>query len=365
MLRTQGLAHRYGRLTALEGLDLELRAGECLALIGANGSGKSTAVRSIAGLLAPTAGEVRVAGADPHAEPDAERARAALALVPDTPLLYDDLTVAEHLELVGVAHGVGDDELTERIPALLERLGLGDRADFLPRELSRGMRQKAQLACALIRPAQLLVLDEPVVGLDPPSQRLLGELLQEATAAGVAVLLTTHQLAFADGLADRAVMLQDGAVRDQGRWVDVRGGPARWAGRDDDRRRAPGRRAPLVARHGPRAAAGAAGRAGLHRGARRARSSARSSTAPPTARSRRSSPCAGPPCGARGSCSSASWSSPAGAPTRAPSSSRSATWATPSGRRSRGAGWPSGRSRGASRAGRWPAPCSPPWCSSG
>ena len=85
------------------------------------------------------------------------------------------------------------------------------------------MRQKAQLACALIRPAQLLVLDEPVVGLDPPSQRLLGELLQEATAAGVAVLLTTHQLAFADGLADRAVMLQDGAVRDQGRWVDVRG----------------------------------------------------------------------------------------------------------------------------------------------
>ena len=180
-------------------------------------------MRSIAGLLAPTAGEVRVAGADPHAEPDAERARAALALVPDTPLLYDDLTVAEHLELVGVAHGVGDDELTERIPALLERLGLRDRADFLPRELSRGMRQKAQLACALIRPAQLLVLDEPVVGLDPPSQRLLGELLQEATAAGVAAPLTTHQLAFADGLADRAVMLQDGAVRDQGRWVDVRG----------------------------------------------------------------------------------------------------------------------------------------------
>jgi ABC-2 type transport system ATP-binding protein len=223
VLRTRGLAHRYGRLTALEGLDLELRAGECLALIGANGSGKSTAVRSIAGLLAPTAGEVRVAGADPHAEPDAERARAALALVPDTPLLYDDLTVAEHLELVGVAHGVGEEELGERVPGLLERLGLGDRADFLPRELSRGMRQKAQLACALVRPADLLVLDEPVVGLDPPSQRLLGELLGEATAAGVAVLLTTHQLAFADGLADRAVMLQEGAVRDQGRWVDVRG----------------------------------------------------------------------------------------------------------------------------------------------
>ena len=97
------------------------------------------------------------------------------------------------------------------------------------------MRQKAQLACALIRPAQLLVLDEPVVGLDPPSQRLLGELLEEATAAGVAVLLTTHQLAFADGLADRAVMLEEGAVRDQGRGPTCARRAARWAGSDDER----------------------------------------------------------------------------------------------------------------------------------
>ena len=223
MLRTQGLAHRYGRLTALEGLDLELRAGECLALIGANGSGKSTAVRSIAGLLAPTAGEVRVAGADPHAEPDAERARAALALVPDTPLLYDDLTVAEHLELVGVAHGVGDDELTERIPALLERLGLRDRADFLPRELSRGMRQKAQLACALSGPRSSSCSTSRSSGSTRPRSGCWASCCRRPPRPASAVLLTTHQLAFADGLADRAVMLQDGAVRDQGRWVDVRG----------------------------------------------------------------------------------------------------------------------------------------------
>lgn len=222
VLQARTLNHSYGRLDALASLTLDVRPGECVALIGANGSGKSTAVRVIAGLLEPTSGTVRIAGADPHAEPEAEQARAALALVPDNPMLYDDLTVAEHLELVGLAHGVADDELVVRIPELLERLGLGERRDFLPRELSRGMRQKTQLACALIRPAQLLVLDEPVVGLDPPSQQLLGTLLQEAKAAGTAVLFTTHQLAFADGLADRAVVLQEGVVLDTGPWAKVR-----------------------------------------------------------------------------------------------------------------------------------------------
>jgi ABC-2 type transport system ATP-binding protein len=221
-LETTGLRRAYGRLVALAGLDLTVARGECVALIGANGSGKSTAVRAIAGLLEPSDGSVRVCGHDPHEEPDAESARAALALVPDTPLLYDDLTVREHLDLVTLSHGVDDDGVDERIDALLDRLGLAARADFIPRELSRGMRQKTQLACALVRPAALLVLDEPVVGLDPPSQLLLGELLREAKRGGTAVLLTTHQMAFADGLADRAVMLEEGEIVDEGAWADVR-----------------------------------------------------------------------------------------------------------------------------------------------
>jgi ABC-2 type transport system ATP-binding protein len=221
-LETSGLSRSYGRLVALSGLSLSVAAGECVALIGANGSGKSTAVRAIGGLLEPTGGAVRVCGHDPHEEPGAEAARAALALVPDAPLLYDDLTVREHLELVTLSHGVYDDDVDDRIDALLGRLGLGERADFIPRELSRGMRQKTQLACALVRPARLLVLDEPVVGLDPPSQLLLAALLREAKAAGGAVLLTTHQMAFADGLADRAVMLEEGEVVDAGAWAEVR-----------------------------------------------------------------------------------------------------------------------------------------------
>jgi ABC-2 type transport system ATP-binding protein len=221
-LETDRLGRSYGRLAALTGLDLTVAEGECVALIGANGSGKSTAVRAIAGLLEPSAGSVCVCGLDPHREPEAEGARAALALVPDNPLLYDDLSVRQHLELVALSHGVAGEGADERIGELLERLGLSPRADFLPRELSRGMRQKTQLACALVRPASVLVLDEPVVGLDPPSQALLHELLAERKRAGAAVLLTTHQMAFADGLADRAVVLAEGEVADEGPWPDLR-----------------------------------------------------------------------------------------------------------------------------------------------
>ena len=221
-LQLTGLARRYGRLVGLAHLDLELGRGECVALIGANGSGKSTAVRTIAGLLEPSEGTVRICGHDPHREPDAEAARAALALVPDAPMLYDDLSVRQHLALVALAHGVTDAGIAERIDRLLERLGLSHRADFLPTELSRGLKQKTALACALVRPAQLLVLDEPVVGLDPPSQALLVEMLLEAKADGTAVLLTTHQMAFADGVADRAVVLGEGEVLDQGPWAAVR-----------------------------------------------------------------------------------------------------------------------------------------------
>ncbi len=220
-LVTEGLGRSYGQLVALEGLSLTLEPGECVALIGANGSGKSTAVRLITGLLTPSRGMVRICGCDPHHEPEAEAARAAVAVVPDAPLLYEDLTVHQHLELVTMAHGVSDDAADERIDGLLDRLELTARGSYLPRELSRGMRQKAQLACALIRPAALLVLDEPVVGLDPPSQVLLRELLVAAKREGVAVLMTTHQLRFADGVADRGVVLEEGRVADEGPWPEL------------------------------------------------------------------------------------------------------------------------------------------------
>jgi ABC-2 type transport system ATP-binding protein len=215
-LHAREVSRTYGRLVALRDFSLTVAPGRCVALIGANGSGKSTAMRTLAGLLEPTEGEVRIEGLDPHREPEAEQARARVAIVPDNPLLYGDLTVHEHVELVTVAHGVEAD-----VDGLLERLGLAHRSDFRPAELSRGMRQKTQLACALIRPAALLLLDEPVVGLDPPSQALLHAILAERKAAGCAVVLTTHQLGFADGLADQGVLLAEGEVAASGTYRDV------------------------------------------------------------------------------------------------------------------------------------------------
>jgi ABC-2 type transport system ATP-binding protein len=216
-LDARAVSHSYGRLVALRDFSLTVAPGRCVALIGANGSGKSTAMRTLAGLLEPTEGEVRIEGIDPHREPAAEQARARLAMVPDNPLLYGDLTVREHVELVTVAHGVAHAD----IDGLLARLGLTHRSDFRPSELSRGMRQKAQLACALVRPAALLLLDEPVVGLDPPSQALLHTILAERKAAGCAIVLTTHQLGFADGLADEGLLLQEGQVADRGPYREV------------------------------------------------------------------------------------------------------------------------------------------------
>jgi ABC-2 type transport system ATP-binding protein len=216
VLRLRGLRKAYGELVALDRLDLEVRGGECVALIGHNGSGKTTTLRLVAGMLEPTAGEAAVAGQDVRLD----RARAALSFVPDSPLLYADLTVREHLELIGLAHGVGDG-LDERIDGLLDRFDLVDRRDFLPGQLSRGMRQKTQLACALVRPFRVILLDEPVVGLDPPSQQALHEVLLEAREGGAAILLSTHQLPFAAGLAGRALVLHDGRVVEEGAWRSV------------------------------------------------------------------------------------------------------------------------------------------------
>jgi ABC-2 type transport system ATP-binding protein len=220
-LEVRGLGHRYGEFVALCDLTFTVGAGECVALIGHNGSGKTTAVRMIAGLLEIGSGEIAVAGA----EVGQEQARAATAIVLDTPALYDDLTVAEHLELVAIAHGAADGGAGERAAELLGRLGLADKAGSRPGSLSRGMRQKTALACALSRPFSLLVLDEPVVGLDPASQRTLQEILTTAKHDRAAVLLTTHQLEFARGIADRAIVLADGAVLAQGDYDEVIDGP--------------------------------------------------------------------------------------------------------------------------------------------
>jgi ABC-type multidrug transport system ATPase subunit len=195
----------YSDLVALAPLDLAVAPGERVALVGHNGSGKSTFLRLAAGLLELTSGAIEVAGY-PVGAPEA---RAALSFVPDNPVLYDDLSVREHLAYIASLHGVGASE--EQLNELIAAIGLADRADDLPARFSRGLRQKAALAVGLVRPFQVLLVDEPFVGLDVPGREALLRLLDEAHAAGAAIVVATHEPSYVERV-DRCLALRDGRL---------------------------------------------------------------------------------------------------------------------------------------------------------
>jgi ABC-2 type transport system ATP-binding protein len=209
VLSVQGLLRSYATLVALGPIDLEVEAGEFVALVGPNGAGKSTLLACVAGLLEPTEGEVRVAGARAGSLP----ARAATSYLGDEPVLYDDLSLEEHLEYVGRLHGVEDWE--HPAADLVTRLGLDERVDDLPAHFSKGMRQKTAIALGLARPFSILLADEPFDGLDPPSREVLTDLLTEAAVSGAAVIVSTHRLDIAER-ASRAIALFDGQVTHDG-----------------------------------------------------------------------------------------------------------------------------------------------------
>jgi ABC-2 type transport system ATP-binding protein len=205
VLVTEGASKSYADLVALAPLDLVVRDGERIALVGHNGSGKSTFMQLATGLLELTDGTIDIAGA-PAGAPDA---RAALSYLPDQPVLYDDLSVREHLAYVAALHGVDLEE--EDLDDMIDRVGLADRADDLPARFSRGLRQKASIAVGLVRPFRLLLVDEPFVGLDAPGKESLLTLLDEAHEAGAATVVATHDPAYVERV-DRCVALRDGEV---------------------------------------------------------------------------------------------------------------------------------------------------------
>jgi ABC-type multidrug transport system ATPase subunit len=204
-LGINGLAKNYGDAPALAPVDLEVEHGERVALIGHNGSGKTTLLRMLAGLLEPSAGSATVCG---HAA-GSLGARAALSYVADQPTFYDDLSVWEHMEYVARLHGVADWE--QHAADLLGALGLYDRADDLPHRFSRGLRQKTALALGFVRPFDLLLVDEPFVGLDSAGKEALFGLLAGASEHGATVVVATHELSFVHTV-DRIVALRDGAL---------------------------------------------------------------------------------------------------------------------------------------------------------
>jgi len=204
-LATRSLAKDYGDRPALEPLDLEVARGQHVALVGHNGSGKTTLLRMAAGLLEPSSGSVEVCGA----AAGSLSARVSLSWLSDTPTFYDDLSVWEHLEYVGRLHGVR--EWQPRAAELLERLGIAARRDDIPTTFSRGLRQKAAIALGLVRPFDVLLVDEPFVGLDATGKTTLLELLDEAANAGATLLVATHELSFVTRVG-RLLALRDGAL---------------------------------------------------------------------------------------------------------------------------------------------------------
>lgn len=219
-LVVRGLVKRFGGFTAVNGLDLSVRRGELYALLGPNGAGKTTSLRTVAGLLSPDAGEISICGINRLRDPVA--AKRVVAWLPDEPMVYDKLTPVEYLDFVAGLWQVEQRVAKLRRDALLETLDLTRVADQRCEGFSKGMRQKVALAGALIHEPELLILDEPLTGLDASMARHVKELLQDRVATGVTVILTTHILEVAERLSDRIGIIRNGRLVCEGTMTELR-----------------------------------------------------------------------------------------------------------------------------------------------
>jgi ABC-type multidrug transport system ATPase subunit len=204
-MEARSLAKSYGDAPGVGPVDVSVARGEWVVLVGHNGSGKTTLLRMAVGLLDPTSGEVLVSG---HPAGSIE-ACAAASYIGDQPVFYDDLSLREHLEYIARLHGRTPWE--QQADELLGVLDLNDRADDLPATFSRGLRQKAAIALAFVRPFEILLVDEPFIGLDRAGRDALLELFRRAHDGGAAVLVATHELATV-AAAERVIALRDGAI---------------------------------------------------------------------------------------------------------------------------------------------------------
>ena len=210
MIEIEGLVKRFGSHTAVAGLDLKVAPGEIFGFLGPNGAGKTTTVKCITGLLKPTAGRVRVAGFDVAAQ--TLEAKRAMGLVPDEPFVYPKLTGTEYLRFVGELYGARLDDMRKRIPELLEMFELTPWGGELVESYSHGMRQKLVLAGILLHDPKVLVLDEPMVGLDPKSGRLVKDIFLRLAERGTTIFMCTHVLEIAEKLCDRIGIMIEGKM---------------------------------------------------------------------------------------------------------------------------------------------------------
>ncbi len=214
MIEIEGLAKCFGRTVGVDGLDLAIPAGSVFGFIGRNGAGKTTTIRLMMGLLVPDKGRIRLGGHDIARE--RERALAITGYLPDQPHLYDKLTPDELLAFVAGLHGLERSIAERRAAVLLTEMALAGQRNDLIETFSHGMKQRLALACALIHEPRILVLDEPMVGLDPQGGRDLRTLLRRLAAGGATIFLSTHSLAVAEEVCDRFGILDQGRLIAEG-----------------------------------------------------------------------------------------------------------------------------------------------------
>lgn len=219
MLEVVELTKDYKKFRALDRLTFTIGPGEIVGLLGPNGAGKTTALRCIGGILRPTQGQIRINGYDNQT--DQAQAKSGMAFVPELPSLYELLTVDEHLKFIAMCFNTLD-VYEQHGRALLERYDLSEKRDQLVATLSKGMRQKLSVACAMVHRANVLLFDEPLIGIDPQGVHEVKQDIQQAKEAGCSVLISTHLLDTAEKLCDRVLILAKGVKVAEGTLQELR-----------------------------------------------------------------------------------------------------------------------------------------------
>ena len=220
MIRLTALTKRYGKFTAVDGIDLEVPRGELFGLLGPNGAGKTTSLRMIVGILRPTSGTVTIGGIDIQARP--LEAKAQLGYIPDRPFVYDKLTGGEFLRFCAALYGLQGAGVERRIDELMAVFELAAWKSELTETYSHGMRQKLIIAGALVHRPAVIVVDEPMVGLDPKSARLLKDLFRQYVSRGGTVIMSTHTMEIAEAMCDRIAIVHRGKLAAHGTMAELR-----------------------------------------------------------------------------------------------------------------------------------------------
>lgn len=220
MIRLDQVSKSFGRKIAVNDLSLEIPPGELFGLLGPNGAGKTTTIKMIAGLLRPDAGQIEVCGHNVQKEP--LKAKQVLAYIPDEPYIYDKLTGREFLEFVGRMYGVTGKELDTEVARWTEAFEMDGWLDELTESYSHGMRQRVAISAALTHRPKVIMIDEPLVGLDPITSRRVKGILRDQIRNGVSILMSTHILSIAEEVTDRVGIIMDGKIVAIGSVADIR-----------------------------------------------------------------------------------------------------------------------------------------------